>query len=592
MFGSAILDVIIGLMFVYLLLSLICSAINEYIASLLNKRGKMLVNGIQILLRDVDLDRSIFDHPLMASNFPHHGSLVDRASRIQKWPPGLRWLYRLITWAFRSRVREARYPSYVSARAFATAFLEKAGYLEDLLRREEEKRKAAGITQQPPTPPVDSTAAPGSASGPAAPGAGSGAADTRSTIPADATPSGATPTDPEVNRPLRKRGFPGWLRFWERPASKAERDARAEQLANAEKKLGELLTTFRRDAALNTQPFPALMGLTGVAELLPEDEKKKLVDEALAWRNELQSVQTGVEAWFNNGMDRVSGAYKRHTQHMLLAIGLLVAFATNADTVELWRRLSADPNLRQGLATQAAGSLPAVARLMARDSVQRESTTPHTTPAITPPTAPAAGTDSDGAAANDTAVKPVPVTGDTGAKALRDTPQVTLDEAKAVYDSASAMLERTTLNFGWSWEDAQKLGFATRLDSTTAKQLWATRIRADSARIVAETDSTERAGWPQRERAQADKLAGVKAGGRVPRPVFAYAGWRHPNWSSLLAKLLGLLLTTFALSLGAPFWFDMLNKVINIRAAGRAPATTPAPTPAEGAKGDGKSGGK
>lgn len=34
---------------------------------------------------------------------------------------------------------------------------------------------------------------------------------------------------------------------------------------------------------------------------------------------------------------------------------------------------------------------------------------------------------------------------------------------------------------------------------------------------------------------------------------------------------LGWLLTTLALSLGAPFWFDMLNKVVSIRAAGKAP---------------------
>jgi hypothetical protein len=36
-------------------------------------------------------------------------------------------------------------------------------------------------------------------------------------------------------------------------------------------------------------------------------------------------------------------------------------------------------------------------------------------------------------------------------------------------------------------------------------------------------------------------------------------------------KFLGLLLTAVAASLGAPFWFDMLNKVMNIRSAGKAP---------------------
>ncbi len=46
-------------------------------------------------------------------------------------------------------------------------------------------------------------------------------------------------------------------------------------------------------------------------------------------------------------------------------------------------------------------------------------------------------------------------------------------------------------------------------------------------------------------------------------------------WDTSRFHLLGWLLTAFAISLGAPFWFDMLNKVINIRAAGKAPEEQP-----------------
>lgn len=38
-----------------------------------------------------------------------------------------------------------------------------------------------------------------------------------------------------------------------------------------------------------------------------------------------------------------------------------------------------------------------------------------------------------------------------------------------------------------------------------------------------------------------------------------------------LAKIAGWLLTVFAISLGAPFWFDMLNKIARLRAAGKKP---------------------
>jgi hypothetical protein len=45
--------------------------------------------------------------------------------------------------------------------------------------------------------------------------------------------------------------------------------------------------------------------------------------------------------------------------------------------------------------------------------------------------------------------------------------------------------------------------------------------------------------------------------------------WIKTQW--LLMHLLGWLLSIFAISLGAPFWFDLLNRFMNLRNAGRAP---------------------
>ena len=41
-----------------------------------------------------------------------------------------------------------------------------------------------------------------------------------------------------------------------------------------------------------------------------------------------------------------------------------------------------------------------------------------------------------------------------------------------------------------------------------------------------------------------------------------------------LYKTLGLLITAIAVSLGAPFWFEMLNKLVNLRMSGKLPAET------------------
>lgn len=45
----------------------------------------------------------------------------------------------------------------------------------------------------------------------------------------------------------------------------------------------------------------------------------------------------------------------------------------------------------------------------------------------------------------------------------------------------------------------------------------------------------------------------------------------HPCWWIFLAKFVGLLITTLAISQGSPFWFDMLNKIISIRGVGKSP---------------------
>ncbi len=59
-----------------------------------------------------------------------------------------------------------------------------------------------------------------------------------------------------------------------------------------------------------------------------------------------------------------------------------------------------------------------------------------------------------------------------------------------------------------------------------------------------------------------------------------------PSYLWLLRKLIGLLMTGFAVSQGAPFWFDLLNRIINLRSSLKpaeekpaVPTPTPAPPP-------------
>jgi len=72
------------------------------------------------------------------------------------------------------------------------------------------------------------------------------------------------------------------------------------------------------------------------------------------------------------------------------------------------------------------------------------------------------------------------------------------------------------------------------------------------------------------------KVIGERLGG-IGLPL----GWSSApeglvGWS---AKVAGLMFTTVALSLGAPFWFDLLNRFMGVGSSGRSPNMPSAPNP-------------
>ncbi len=113
MFGSQLLDIAIGIVFLYLLLSLICSGVNEILLSALNMRGRDLARGLRELLNDKRGDgmvKALYDHGLIYGLFKG------------EYRPG----------------HAANLPSYIPARSFALAIM-------DIIPR------VAGVTAMPST---------------------------------------------------------------------------------------------------------------------------------------------------------------------------------------------------------------------------------------------------------------------------------------------------------------------------------------------------------------------------------------------------------------------------------------------------------
>jgi hypothetical protein len=65
LFGSNILEIALAMTFVYLLLSLLCSALGEFFESLFRFRARDLRKGIAALLANPSLAEKFFEHPLV-----------------------------------------------------------------------------------------------------------------------------------------------------------------------------------------------------------------------------------------------------------------------------------------------------------------------------------------------------------------------------------------------------------------------------------------------------------------------------------------------------------------------------------------------
>jgi hypothetical protein len=64
---------------------------------------------------------------------------------------------------------------------------------------------------------------------------------------------------------------------------------------------------------------------------------------------DINRLRNDLANWFDNGMDRLSGKFKRRTQWMTFSIALLIAFAVNLDTLRVGTLLWGEPALAEKL---------------------------------------------------------------------------------------------------------------------------------------------------------------------------------------------------------------------------------------------------
>ncbi len=86
-----------------------------------------------------------------------------------------------------------------------------------------------------------------------------------------------------------------------------------------------------------------------------------ITDETMSVEQALAQASANMEIWFNDGMDRVVGWYKRHNSIWSFGIALILALVLNVDSLQIANKLWAEPTLRQVVAAQASATPNATA---------------------------------------------------------------------------------------------------------------------------------------------------------------------------------------------------------------------------------------
>lgn len=248
---------------------------------------------------------------------------------------------------------------------------------------------------------------------------------------------------------------------------------------------------------------------------LPDADLRNVLNQLYRESNgQLDLFRLEVQNWYNSVMDRAGGWYKRYTQKILLFMGLGIALLFNADTLALYDRLSQDPETLAQLVSAAEQYV--VARERAGVPVPSTSpppvaNPPATTPGSTPQAGPSFG--------NQVPINPF----DTSQAATVPSPSQGPTSAPTTYGNAAE-------------ERIADKDFQTSLE--------------------------ELKGLLNNEIADIRRPLGLGWEGVDLRALTTY---------ELVSKLLGFVLTALAVSMGAPFWFDLLKKLVNVRSTGARP---------------------
>ena len=338
---GAVIDVAIGMVFMWIALSLATIQIQEWIMTRLNKRARDMETTIREMLANPNLKAQFYDHPVIKGLSAKKGVKASREKR--------------------------KLPSYIPAENFAlvifdiamTAGTESSLIQQGILKIRDDLEKTKSKPRDQAVIDALNTIADLARS-------------------AAATDAGTSITNytkdvltKEVNR-LSNRYLESKdeeLKRVGQALKKALLEAKiiaeselkkikqaAEDGGSSEKKPGKkevdpVLTQLRHGIAAISVVSPELNEtlstlLFNVEEYTTEKEKQ------------LAKARENVEKWFDSSMDRLSGVFKRYTQAMALILGIVFSSLLNVDSLSVAQYLWHEPSVRQVLVERAVAYQP------------------------------------------------------------------------------------------------------------------------------------------------------------------------------------------------------------------------------------------
>jgi hypothetical protein len=326
---------------------------------------------------------------------------------------------------------------------------------------------------------------------------------------------------------------------------------------------------------------------------------------------DLDSYKSGLVAWYNETQDRTNGWYKRKISFILFWLGFFVAFAFNVDSIKIARILSKDKDARTQLVNMGIALSKDSARykgfVNGNDTIPSRAVLDSGFARVSKDIGAAnfilgLGWDFSEIKKDSTTIKDTSKFGDylvykknvdvanSTVKAIRKDEALKREIIAALKVSIQCMAQDTLLKrqqLRYISDKKEQDAFKKKLNSEISDigvyylNIFDSQsaIKKDSDNIIPQIRILHSARDAINQKANEDYISLQSV--EYKNKTVVITGTRHLTFWEKTGRFfcigffswsfLGFIITGFALSLGAPFWFGLLNKLVALRGAGVKP---------------------